>query len=82
MNPLPSATWSALLLGVYVTVGVVYALHAHWKGLDPSDPDVVGGSWGFRAVVTPGLVALWPLLLRRGLSAAPEDLPHDRAARQ
>ena len=75
------ATWIASGLAVYVAIGILYAAHAHWKGLDPSDPDVASGTLGFRIAVTPGLVALWPILMRRGLRPAPENFIHDRRSR-
>ncbi|NNE69548.1 MAG: hypothetical protein HKN29_04200 [Rhodothermales bacterium] len=50
--------------------------------MDTHDPDVRGGSWGFRVLITPGVIALWPLILgslRRqgGLRPAPYSAPHD-----
>ena len=71
------ASWLAIGCAAYLVAGAVFAAWSHARGLDPGDTDVANGSWGFRAVVTPGLVALWPLFLRRGLGEADPRTAHD-----
>jgi hypothetical protein len=66
---------------LYLVAGLLFAVITQLKGIDSTDPDVRGGSWGFRALVTPGLVVLWPFLLIRGLRVGDTHTPHDRAAR-
>ncbi|MCB1034658.1 MAG: hypothetical protein KDD47_12575 [Acidobacteria bacterium] len=54
------------LVGLYLAAGVVFALVFHRQGLVRMDPGVEGGGWFFRLLITPGLVALWPVLWRKG----------------
>jgi hypothetical protein len=56
-----------ILLGSYLAVGILFALPFIWFGVGKIDPHARGGSRGFRLVILPGTVALWPLLLRRWL---------------
>ncbi len=63
-------------LQVYLAVGLVVAVALELRGLARLDAAVTGSSWGFRFVIFPGLVALWPLFLRRwvlGSSEPPEE---------
>ncbi len=64
--------------GLYLAAGVWVAAWLVRRGLSRLDPRAEGGSWGFRLVVLPGLVALWPLLLMRALRGTP--LPEERTA--
>ena len=68
-----------ILLGVYLAVGVVFAVLFVWLGVRRIDPHATQGSLGFRAIIFPGVVALWPLLLKRWLSGASEP-PEERTA--
>ena len=56
--------------GVYLIVGAVVAIPLHLAGLRRIDPAVTDSGIGFRMLVTPGMVALWPLLLVRWRTAA------------
>ena len=51
--------------GVYVATGVAFAAFFVWRGVQRIDPAAVEGTVGFRVLVFPGAVALWPLLMRR-----------------
>ncbi len=80
------ATWSINILAVYAVLGVVFAIAFVWKGAGKIDPAARDGSLGFRMLIFPGAVALWPLLARRWLGGAgvpPEEKnPHRLAARE
>jgi hypothetical protein len=65
--------------GVYLACGLLFAIPFALVGVNRIDPHARPGSWGFRAFVVPGTVFLWPLLLRRWLSAAHEP-PEERNA--
>jgi hypothetical protein len=71
-------------LGVYVALGAVFALWFVGRGVARVDHEAAGGSFGFRVLIFPGSVALWPLLLVRALRAkgqAPTECnAHRRAA--
>lgn len=73
--------------GVYFTVGLLVATALQFSGLRRIDPGVENAGLVFRLLVTPGLVALWPLLLRRWRSAGrlgprfgEANRPHSSAA--
>lgn len=72
------------LLAVYLISGLAIALPFVFHGVNKIDPHAVRGSWGFRLMIIPGTMALWPLLLRRwyGHFHAPptERNAHRRAA--
>jgi len=69
-------------VGLYLAAGVVFAGPFLLLGAGRIDPDAAGGSWGFRLLVLPGVVVLWPLLLRSWLRGGPatESNPHREAA--
>jgi hypothetical protein len=49
--------------GLYLAMGIAVAVGIHWRGLARIDPGTRGAGIGFRILITPGLVALWPWLL-------------------
>jgi hypothetical protein len=53
------------LAALYLLIGVPIAVGLQLVGLKKIDPAVVGAGWCFRLLITPGLIALWPLLLQR-----------------
>jgi hypothetical protein len=70
------ASWIVTLAGAYLVVGLVIAAMLVWRGLGRLDPVAAHGTWGFRLLVLPGVVALWPLLLSRwvrGLGQPPVE---------
>ncbi|MDA1267012.1 MAG: hypothetical protein O2816_18180 [Planctomycetota bacterium] len=77
------AKWFLIALGLYLALGLLFAVPFLLKGAAKIDGDAVEGSWGFKLLILPGTVALWPLLLSRWLrfDAAPvERSPHRDAA--
>lgn len=75
---------AVLLAGIYVGLGLLFGVPFVLRGVDRVDPVAREGSWGFRLIVLPGAVALWPLLARRWLAGAPQPQEHNahrRAAR-
>lgn len=63
---------------IYVACGLVVAVLFLARWGKTFDPSAAHGSWGFRVLVVPGIVALWPVILAkvpavaRGGSAAGE----------
>jgi len=51
--------------GAYAALGVLFALAFVTRGVQRVDPAAKTGTLGFRLLIVPGAVALWPLLLRR-----------------
>lgn len=72
-------------LGVYVLLGTLFAIVFVIRGVGRIDPDARSGTWGFRLLIFPGVVAFWPYLMRRWLTGASrpptENNAHRRAAR-
>lgn len=73
-----------IVLGGYLTCGLLFAIPFSLMGARRIDPHAAHGSWGFRLLIIPGTMAFWPLLLKRWVSGATE-LPeecnaHRRAA--
>jgi hypothetical protein len=65
-------------LALYLGLGALFAIAFHWRGAARIDALAGQGSLGFRILVTPGVIALWPLLAlrwRRATGEPPE--PHD-----
>lgn len=79
-------TWLLLALVLYLAVGVLFAIPFCARGVRTVDPDAEQGSRGFRLLIFPGTVALWPLLAMRfsdGAGGLPaERSPHRNAARR
>jgi hypothetical protein len=56
-------------LTAYTAVGLVFAIPFGLFGIHRVDQVAEHSPIGFRLIVTPGVVALWPLLLTRWLKA-------------
>jgi membrane protein implicated in regulation of membrane protease activity len=72
-----------ILGGIYVICGLLFAVPFVLLGVKKIDQHAAHGSWGFRFLIFPGVVALWPLLLRRwlkGISEPPEERNAHREA--
>lgn len=48
--------------GIYLLCGVGFASWFMVRGLERLDPAARGSGWGFRALIAPGIVALWPII--------------------
>jgi hypothetical protein len=86
MSSIAIAESIVTVVGVYIGCGIVFAFAFLVFGVGRVDPTAEGSSYGFRALILPGTVALWPLLAirwARGGSFRPtERNPHRDAARQ
>ncbi len=65
------AGWFAAGMGVYAVLGVVFAVPFVVRGVGKIDPVAQNGTWGFRVLIFPGSVALWPILLLRWARNSP-----------
>jgi len=65
MISLTIAIWLVRLGGVYLLLGALFAVpfSLWWAGR--LDPVAAHGTWGFRLLLLPGAVLLWPLLAHR-----------------
>ena len=70
--------------GIYLLCGLVFAIPFVLMGAGKIDPHAAHGSWGFRVLIIPGTMFLWPLLARRwlkGIHEPPEENNPHRCAR-
>lgn len=56
---------------VYVLAGMVIAPFLSFTQLHKIDPAAIGASLGFRLIILPGLVLLWPLISYRAYRCSP-----------
>jgi len=81
MTAVEIATWIVRAAALYGAAGVVTAVFLLAGGLRRLDPAAARGGLGFKLLILPGMVALWPLLLRRFMRGpVNERNAHDRAA--
>ncbi|MEZ4775532.1 MAG: hypothetical protein R3D00_20270 [Bacteroidia bacterium] len=58
------------LVGIYLLVGVLFGLFFVFRGVQKTDPGAEGTGLGFRLLILPGAIALWPVLLGKWRKAA------------
>jgi hypothetical protein len=61
--PIELARWIAWICYAYIGVGLALLPWWHWCGLERLDLAAARGPRGFRVIISPGLVALWPPML-------------------
>lgn len=64
------------LLGLYLLLGAMAAVWLH-ANIAKHDPGAAGAGFVFRVLITPGLIALWPVMVRRVRARAAQ--PHPEA---
>lgn len=62
------ASWFVGALGVYLAIGLLFCIPFVLKGVGKNDPAVKGSTIGFKLIIIPGVVMLWPVLIRRWMS--------------
>ncbi|HEX5635379.1 MAG TPA: hypothetical protein VFX50_19185 [Gemmatimonadales bacterium] len=58
------------LVGVYLAIGACFAAAFALRGAGIVEPAARDATWGFRLLVLPGALTLWPLLLSRWMRVA------------
>ncbi len=67
-----------MIVGVYLAIGIVVSLYIHSGPIRKFDSGVEGAGIFFRIIITPGMIALWPFVLRRHLQIkAGNEAPPD-----
>ncbi len=51
------------VLSLYLLIGLIFAGLFIWKGAAKIDEGVSGSTRGFKLIILPGVIFLWPLLL-------------------
>ena len=49
----------------YAAAGILFAMLFLWRWVGQLDPAAAHATWGFRALVFPGVVLFWPLFAAR-----------------
>lgn len=71
------------ILAIYFLIGFIFALFFVTRLVGKIDSSAKEGTWGFKALIIPGVIAFWPLLMqrwRKGLSDPPEEKNAHRTA--
>lgn len=71
--PYPVAEAVVIALAVYGAAGTAFAVPFAMRGAGAIDPAAKGGTWGFRVLTLPGVVALWPLMLLKWVRAGAKE---------
>ena len=58
-----------ILFAVYGSLGLVFALPFVFVGVSRVDPAAGRSPWGFRLLILPGVVGLWPVMLVKWLAS-------------
>jgi hypothetical protein len=70
------------LITVYAGIGLVFALFFVTLWISRIDPSATGVGIGFRLIILPGVIALWPILVRRSIRGMKELSTETNAHRQ
>jgi len=72
-----------VLSGFYLTCGFVFAVPFVLLGVGKIDDHAANGTWGFRLLIVPGTILLWPILIARwskGIHEPPQERNAHRCA--
>ncbi len=69
MLSLALAGWVVRLVTAYLLIGVLFSLPFAFRWVRRLDPVAEHGTPGFRLLILPGAILLWPLLAQRLLIA-------------
>jgi hypothetical protein len=49
----------------YLLLGVLFVVPFLIKGLTKVDEEALGGTFGFKIIIIPGVIVFWPVLLKK-----------------
>ena len=52
-----------IIAALYFFAGALFAIFFLAKGIEKVDPTAHGSGLGFRIIIVPGVITLWPVLL-------------------
>jgi hypothetical protein len=58
-----------MIVALYLFAGALFAIFFLIKGIQKIDPTVCGSGLGFRLIILPGVITLWPALLSKWIKA-------------
>ena len=58
-----------IIVAVYLVVGVLFVIPFLMKGLTKVDEGAQGSTIGFKIIIIPGVIVLWPLLLSKWMKS-------------
>ena len=64
-----------ITMAIYLATGLLFALFFLTKGVNKIDTSANGSGWGFRIIILPGTIVLWPLLLNKWIKT--KKVQHD-----
>jgi len=53
------------IVALYFVAGILFAIFFLTKGIQKVDPSTNGSGLGFRLIIIPGVITLWPVLLMK-----------------
>jgi hypothetical protein len=77
----PFARVLVAIAGIYLSLGALFAAPFVVRGVERIDPVAKSGTWGFRVLIVPGVMLLWPLLAQRwarGSAHPPQEVTAHR----
>jgi len=66
-----------MMATVYLLAGSLFAIFFLSKGLEKMDTSAHGSGLGFRLIILPGTIVLWPVLLKKWMNV--NKIDHDKA---
>jgi hypothetical protein len=67
-----------MLTLLYLLLGLLFAIFFLIRGVERIDPSAHGSGLGFRLIILPGTIALWPVLLDKWIKV--KKTGHDQTA--
>jgi len=65
-----------VLAAIYLALGLLFAVAFVIKGVTVVDEGTHGSTAGFRMIILPGTILLWPVLLKKWINA--KSTSHDK----
>ncbi len=67
-----------MAVALYLIAGILFAVFFLSKGIHKIDTAAHGSGWGFKLIILPGTIVLWPVLLNKWRKV--KKMQHDKTA--